>query len=122
MTTDSKERERQGQRTSRQFLWIRSPEFDFLQFTCFDPGFFRVSSVILPPLLHRRQVTQKVRSVVGRTRNLPIRASLPILAVARGGPSSPRIASAPSRYGYTDPLHENDVAHLCLNSGGLWHP
>src|SRR6516164_8796547 len=61
ITTDCTESKRQGQRTNKHFLWIRSPEFNFLQFTCFNPGLLRVSLVILAPFLHRLKVTEKVR-------------------------------------------------------------
>jgi hypothetical protein len=36
---DCTEQQRQGQRTNQQFLWIKSPELNFLQFTWFYPGF-----------------------------------------------------------------------------------
>lgn len=60
MTTDSTELNRQGQRTSKHFLWIRSPEFNFLQFTWFIPGFSGFSTLSLRPILHKQEVTQKV--------------------------------------------------------------
>src|SRR5438046_309639 len=46
MTRDCTEQRRQGQRSNQQFLWIRSPELNFLEFTVFYHGFFGFSPLV----------------------------------------------------------------------------
>jgi len=61
MTTDSTEQKRQGQRTNKQFLWIRSPELNFLLFTWFNPVFSGFSTLFYARFCTGRKVTGKVR-------------------------------------------------------------
>src|SRR5579863_3134576 len=60
ITTDSTEQKRQGQRTSQQFLWIRSPQFIFMKFTWFHPGFFGFSTLVYAGICTGPKVTFRI--------------------------------------------------------------
>src|SRR5579871_2316381 len=95
MNTDFTERERQGQRTERHFLWIRSPEFVFL----LSMGFIRPFPGFLGLVYHHfytgRKVTSEVLPAAGL---LSIRQPRPLpgsLRRPQGCPRAHRTQSVP---------------------------